>query len=134
MNYTITQHPNQGLFTATQEIPVDQIKSDTYSQIGSSMLEILRKKGGIGLSANQVGLPFRMCVVELHSSDPKIMLNPRISKMSNERVDSREGCLSLPGAEVTVNRHKSVTVLYEDVTGETQILEADVLLDRTSVV
>jgi peptide deformylase len=43
-------------------------------------------------------------------------------------VNSKEGCLSLPGAIVTVSRHQKITVEYEDVTGETQTLEAMNLL------
>ena len=128
MKQTVTVYPNKQLFEPVRDIPVDQIKSDTYTQIGSSMLEILRKKGGIGLSANQVGLPFNMCVIELKANDPKIMLNPRVMKQSDKMVPSREGCLSLPGATVVVNRHKNVTVQYEDVTGQTHTLEAVGLL------
>lgn len=128
MKNVITIYPNQQLFDKTRDIPKDQITGDTYRQIGASMLEILRKRGGIGLSANQVGLPLNMCVVELNDSDPKMMLNPRITKRSDKKVNSREGCLSLPGAVVTVSRHEKVTLEYEDVTGETIVLEAEGLL------
>jgi len=127
---TITKHPNQGLFTKLKEIDKKEINSETFTQIGSSMLEILRKKGGVGLSANQVGLPFRICVIELSANSPMIILNPRITKMSNKMVKSKEGCLSLPGAQAVLNRHKSVTVEYEDVTGKTQIEEATGLLSN----
>ena len=130
MKNTITVYPNKQLFQATRDIPKDQIKAQTYSQIGAAMLEILRKTGGIGLSANQVGLPLNMCVIEVTPSDPKIMLNPRIVKMSNKTVRSKEGCLSLPGATCNINRHKNITVEYEDVTGETQTLTADGLLSN----
>lgn len=125
---TITLHPNQGLFTKLEEIPLKDIKSDTFTQIGSSMLEILRKRGGVGLSANQVGLPFRICVVELDTNHPMILINPRITKMSDKMVKSREGCLSLPGATATLNRHKDVTVEYETVDGVTAVEEATGLL------
>jgi peptide deformylase len=124
MRQTITVHPNKELFDKTRDIPKDQITGDTYRQIGSSMLQILKEKGGIGLSANQVGLPFNMCVLELVSSDPKMLLNPRVIKQSAAMIKSREGCLSLPGAEVIVSRHGTITVEYEDVTGETKSYEA----------
>jgi len=115
---TITTYPHQDLFTKLVDIDKKDIKSDTFTQIGSSMLEILKKKGGVGLSANQVGLPFRMCVTDI--GDPKIMINPRITKMSEKRMESQEGCLSLPGVIITINRHNTITVEYEDVTGETE--------------
>ena len=126
--YTITTHPHQELFVPLKDIDKKDIKSDTFSQIGSSMLEILRKKGGIGLSANQVGLPFRMCVIELDSNNPLILINPRLTKLSDKMVKSQEGCLSLPGATGIINRHKDVTVEYEDVSGETITEEATGLL------
>jgi peptide deformylase len=128
MKQMITIYPNQELFQKTRDIPKDQITGDTYRQIGASMLEILHDKGGIGLSANQVGLPLNMCVIELTANDPKIMLNPRIIKQSDKMVNSKEGCLSLPGALVTVSRHQKITIEYEDVKGETQTLEAINLL------
>ena len=124
MKQQITIHPNIKLFQKTTEIPIKDIKSDTFTQIGSSMLEILRKKGGIGLSANQVGLPFKMCVIEIVSSDPRIMLNPRIIKVSDAMIKSKEGCLSLPGGEAVISRYKNITILYEDVNGKTITMPA----------
>lgn len=128
MKQVITIHPSKDLFTKARDIPIEDIKSDTFSQIGSSMLKVLREKGGIGLSANQVGLPFNMCVLELTSADPKILINPRVTKYSDKMVKSREGCLSLPGAVVDINRHANIVVEYEDVDAKTQRLEADGLL------
>lgn len=124
MKQSITIHPNKELFTATNDIPVESITGDTFRQIGASMLEVLKDYGGIGLSANQVGLPFNMCVTSISANDPKIMLNPRVIKQSDARINSKEGCLSVPGALCSINRHKDVTVEYEDVTGETITLEA----------
>ena len=128
MKQAITTYPNKDLFEKTRDIPLESITGDTFRQIGASMLEILRKKGGIGLSANQVGLPLNMCVIELDSNNPKIILNPRIVKMSDKMINSKEGCLSLPGAVVNVSRHKTITVEYENVTGKTEIEEATGLL------
>ena len=128
MKETITVYPNKELFNVTRDIPKDQIKAETFSQIGSAMLQILRNKGGIGLSANQVGLPLNMCVIEVDTNDPKILLNPRITKMSDKMGRSREGCLSLPGTIALVNRHSNVVVEYENVEGETEKIEASGLL------
>jgi len=125
---TITKHPHQELFTKLVDIDKKDIKSETFTQIGSSMLEILRKKGGIGLSANQVGLKLRMCVIELDSNNPMIIINPRIVKMSDKMVNSQEGCLSLPGATAKISRHAAITVEYETVTGDTITQEATGLL------
>lgn len=126
----ITTYPNKQLFEKTRDIPKDQITGDTYRQIGASMLEILKNKGGIGLSANQVGLPLNMCVIAVHINDVKIILNPRVIKQSKKMVESREGCLSLPGTSVLVNRHETVTVEYEDVIGNTEVLNATGMMSK----
>lgn len=128
MRNSITVYPNKQLFETTRDIPKDQIKSETFSQIGAAMLEILRKTGGIGLSANQVGLPLNMCVIELNPNDPKILLNPRIVKQSDKMTLSYEGCLSLPGSTCNINRHNNIVVEYEDVTGKTETIKAEGLL------
>ena len=44
MKQTISTYPNKELFKCTRDIPKDQIKAETFSQIGSAMLEILRKQ------------------------------------------------------------------------------------------
>jgi peptide deformylase len=123
MKSVITTYPNKELFNKTRDIPKEEINSETYGQIGSAMAEIMRDKGGVGLSANQVGLPLNMCVISIYN-DIKIMLNPRIVKFSDKTHKSGEGCLSLPGCSVTIHRHDKVTVEYEDVTGKTETLEA----------
>jgi peptide deformylase len=125
MKQMITTFPNQELYQPTRDIPKKDIRAETFSQIGSAMLDILRKEGGIGLSANQVGLPLNICVIELEPNNPMILLNPRVTKTSVNKSPSKEGCLSLPGALVTVQRYNEVTVEYEDVTGETQAVDAD---------
>jgi peptide deformylase len=117
MKQIITKYPHKDLFNSLIGIDKKDINSATFSQIGSSMLEILKKYGGLGLSANQVGLPFKICVTNV--TKPKIYINPRIVKQSDTTAKSKEGCLSLPGAIVTVNRRAKITVEYEDVTGET---------------
>ena len=126
----ITTFPNQELYKPTRDIPKDQIKAETFAQIGAAMLDILRKEGGIGLSANQVGLPLNMCVIDIEPNNPMILLNPRITKTSADKEPSNEGCLSLPGCLVTVQRYKNVTVEYEDVTGETVTEEASGLFSN----
>lgn len=126
----INIYPDKTLLTKTNDIPIKDIHSDTFTQIGSSMLEIMRKKGGIGLSANQIGLHINMCVVEINNKNPLMMLNPRIIKTSKNRVTSSEGCLSLPFVSLDVSRVDKITIEYEDVTGETQTLDADGILSR----
>ena len=54
----------------------------------------LKKEKGFGLSANQIGIDKRVCVVNI--KDPLVLVNPRITNRSEEAVIYIESCLSLP--------------------------------------
>ncbi len=81
------------------------------------------KYGGIGLSCNQVGLPFRMFVMGGHPQieDGKVRncFNPLINDVSPETVLMKEGCLSYPFLFLSIKRPKWVNVKYTDENGET---------------
>jgi len=76
------------------------------------MLVTMRDAPGVGLAANQVGVPLRVAIIEL---DDKIteLVNPQIVKSSGEQLDW-EGCLSIPGYVAEVTRHERVTVKARD--------------------
>ena len=130
MKHKITVYPDQVLVSETREIPKDQIQADTFSTIGSAMLEIMREKHGVGLAANQVGLPLNMCVIEVQQGSPYIMLNPRVTKKYGDPKEQKEGCLSLPGVVGPVKRWDKIDAEYEDVRGETIALTATGLLSQ----
>ena len=71
---------------------------------------------GYGLSANQIGLPYRAFSM-LHEDKPMMIINPRIVEYSNEMVYDLEGCLTYPGLYVKIKRPKSVHVIYYDIDG-----------------
>ncbi|HEX2884051.1 MAG TPA: peptide deformylase [Candidatus Limnocylindria bacterium] len=76
------------------------------------MLETMRDAPGVGLAANQIGVPLQVAVIEL---DGKIteLVNPQIVKSSGEQLDW-EGCLSIPGYVAEVRRAMKVTVKARD--------------------
>ena len=76
------------------------------------MLETMRDAPGIGLAANQVGVPLQVAVIELEDKVTELV-NPQIVKATGEIVDW-EGCLSLPGFVAEVKRYGRVTVKARD--------------------
>ena len=81
---------------------------DKVSKVLSTELE---KHGGLGLSANQIGLTDRVCIVNV--KEPLILVNPRVTETSKETVVYVEQCLSLDKTmkkPVQTIRHKSFTV------------------------
>ena len=76
------------------------------------MLETMRDAPGVGLAANQIGVPLQVAVIEV---DDKVteLINPQIVKSGGEQVDW-EGCLSIPGYVAEVTRDEKVTVKARD--------------------
>ena len=88
--------------------PMTQEEIDSIS---TTLLQELTKHGGIGLSANQIGLDVRACVINV--KEPLVLINPRITEVSEDTVAYVEQCLSLEKTmrkPVKTVRHKSFTV------------------------
>ncbi|MDP3947192.1 MAG: peptide deformylase [bacterium] len=85
------------------------------------MRRVMKDADGIGLAANQVGLPYRMFVAEIPTKQgrPKFyaLFNPRIEKMSERKRLLEEGCLSVPGCFGAVERAERVTLSAMDKNG-----------------
>jgi len=80
-------------------------------QLGQ-MRAIMRKLGGAGLAANQVGLTSRMFVLASRQGQP--FVNPKITKLLGQRRRMVEGCLSIPDFFEETSRYDSVEVEYVD--------------------
>ncbi|MDO8504296.1 MAG: peptide deformylase, partial [Candidatus Liptonbacteria bacterium] len=81
----------------------------------AAMRKKMREANGVGLAANQVGLPFSMFVAEV--PDEKnggkkfyAIMNPVIEKTGKETPAVEEGCLSVPGKYGEVSRPQRVTL------------------------
>ena len=80
-------------------------------EISTTLLQELTKHGGIGLSANQLGLNVRACVINV--KEPLILINPKVTEVSKDTVAYVEQCLSIPKSmrkPVKTVRFKSFTV------------------------
>ena len=86
--------------------PVDPV------ELVEDMLGHMRHFGGIGLSANQLGLPYRVFVTE---GDPGFAcFNPRITAFAGDEVLMDEGCLSYPGLYIKKKRPEMIRVRFFD--------------------
>lgn len=81
------------------------------------MAECLKKYNGIGLAANQIGLPYR-CFI-LRTEPMIIMFNPKIVDISEKTSLMEEGCLSFPNINIRVKRHDGIRVRYTAPSGNT---------------
>lgn len=84
---------------------------------------------GVGLSANQVGLPYRVFVMGMGNS-VHYVFNPEIVGRSPETEPMKEGCLSLPGIFLTISRPKAVVAKYFNEKGEPLMATFDGMVGR----
>src|SRR5687767_5828165 len=103
----------------TAEEPIIRHRARKVPQFDASlqrllddMLETMRDAPGIGLAANQIGVPLQVAVIELDGRITELV-NPQLVKSSGEIVDW-EGCLSIPGFVAEVTRSAKVTVKAKD--------------------
>ena len=84
-------------------------------KIAVELFEILNKrKDGIGLAANQVGIDAAVAVVNVR--EPIVLINPEIVSRETE-IPFYEGCLSFPGKGVNTKRYETVEVTSDNVDG-----------------
>ena len=100
---------------------------DKLQTLIDDMVETMRAAPGVGLAAPQVGVLERVIVVEYYEDEEALeeledeeaekapkklytIVNPEITRRSEEVEDGTEGCLSVPGYQGTVERHIAITV------------------------
>jgi len=103
-------------------------------EIVRTMFELMYNNSGVGLAGNQVGLPYRLVVMNMNpdardSRDEIVLINPVILKKSGHE-ENEEGCLSLPGIYAPVERSANVTATAYDLQGVERKYKATGLLAR----
>jgi peptide deformylase len=110
--------------------PVDRFDESLRSQVGR-MAAIMSDALGVGLAAPQLGISHRLLVYRVGPDAPLIVLaNPEIEWTSGDEEVLEEGCLSIPGITVDVERPVHVRVKASDEEGEDQLIEASGLEAR----
>jgi len=85
-------------------------------KVATELLEILvKRKDGIGLAANQVGINASVAVVNVR--EPIILINPEVVEVSEE-IPYYEGCLSFKGKSIQTKRYKNIIITTEQEEGE----------------
>ena len=90
-------------------------KIDRYN-VAKILIENMHHYGGIGLSANQIGMYVRAfaMIKDLEYNEVIVCFNPRIIKRYDDNVWCEEGCLSFPDEFISVDRPDKIVVKYED--------------------
>ena len=86
-------------------------------RLSERMTHLMHDAQGVGLAATQVGV-LRRFFVFVHDGEDRVLVNPVITKHSDEAATDDEGCLSLQGVLVPVERAVEVTIEGTDLQGE----------------
>jgi len=111
-------------------LPVERFDDELKAEV-AQMGELMHDALGVGLAATQLGVLHRVLVYRAYVDDPiTALVNPVLEWTSEELETAEEGCLSLPGVHVEVERHARLRVRAQDETGAEREIEAEGLEAR----
>jgi len=110
-------YPNEFLTKEVKDVNVEKPELD-FVEIKKNMTDIMLQNGGIGLSANQVGLDAKLFIMGENESNISLIINPKVLQHTKDTLLELEGCLSFPNVYVKVTRPKEILVEYYDETLE----------------
>jgi peptide deformylase len=111
-------------------VPVERFDDELRDEV-ARMAAIMRDGLGVGLAATQLGVMHRVLVYQVGADAPlAALVNPEIEWRSDEEESAEEGCLSLPGVHVDVERPLYVRVRGQDQHGDEVSVEASGLEAR----
>lgn len=100
---------NNPLYLPPREIEKNEFKSKKLDQLIDTMYSVMLKKAGVGIAANQIGKQLQVFIIEAKGDNPRykvlgpvpkqVFINPRITKVSDIRMNFWHGCLSAEGKE-----------------------------------
>jgi peptide deformylase len=129
MHLKIAQLGQPILRQVAQEIPADRLHMAEFRQFIADMRETLQAAGGVGLAAPQVFRSLRVFLAKLYAppreGEPapiEVLINPRLTPLTEEVLEAWEGCLSFQELLVLVPRYGAVRVDYLDAEGQPRAL------------
>ena len=111
----LIKSPNPWLEKKVKEFDFNNLDAISVS---SEMIELMDNAGGIGLSANQVGVDAQIFVMKPHlleNKEPFALINPELESVTVNYEEMPEGCLSHPDLFLKVKRPKGVIAKYLDI-------------------
>jgi peptide deformylase len=126
----IRQYPDPVLRLEAQEVV--EFDGDLQHLV-ARMIHLMQDARGVGLAANQVGILRRVFVIQAdEDEEPRALVNPAIVDRSSEVDDDDEGCLSMQGVVVPVERPVRVRIEARDAEGNPVALELEGLPARVA--
>jgi len=108
---------SQILYKLCKEFDFDNPPFDAKI-FADELYSFMTKRNGLGLSANQIGVPYRIFAIRI-DTDPLVIFNPTIVDQSENEILLDEGCLSFPLLYMKIKRHEWVRIRFQTSDGET---------------
>jgi peptide deformylase len=116
-NKIIIQNDKEYLSKTIPHFPIEIFPTESLTNTISSLKEIRKIYGGLGLSANQIrNTDHRVFIIGTDYYE-MVCINPQIVWKSKETTKMFEGCLSYLGLELPIERPSSIEVIYHDDNG-----------------
>ena len=126
----IRQYPDPVLRLPSHK--VDDFDGD-LEQLVERMMRLMQDARGVGLAANQVGVLRRVFILQTdEDEEPRALVNPAIVERSDEAEADDEGCLSLQGVVVPIERATTIRLEAHDPSGSPVELELEGLPARVA--
>jgi len=126
---TVNDKESEKLRKAAPDFDLSAHSKKEITDVVKEMRKEMKRAGGVGLSANQVGLDWRVFVAESGNKFFAVF-NPKITKMSAETEELEEGCLSVPELFIPLKRALRVTLEGVDWNGKRIKIKASGVLAR----
>ena len=121
MIYKLLPPNDPRVLSSIADFDIEEFKKEEKIELKEfvdNMFKTMKNYGGIGLSANQVGKPYRMFVMGDHLDIQKgkkwCCINPKIVNVTKDLIRYKEGCLTFPFLFLDIERPQDITVEYLD--------------------
>ena len=126
----IRQYPDPVLRLPSHEV---EDFDDDLAQLVERMMRLMQDARGVGLAANQVGVLRRVFILQAdEGEEPQALVNPAVVERSKDAEADDEGCLSLQGVVVPIERPSSIRLEARDPSGSPVELELEGLAARVA--
>jgi len=126
-------HPT--LRQVADQLTPDEINSPDLKNLIQDLYDTMKLEGGIGIAAPQINISKQICLIELPKDSKRygplpesplfIIINPKITYLTEEKQGFYEGCLSVPGLRGFVERPNKIQVDYLNELGEEKTIIAE---------
>jgi len=128
---TLIKSPNILLATALPRVDTTQVD---IASIALQMTNLMHELGGLGLSANQVGLPYQIFVMRTvlnkQYGNVTVVINPVVKSVSKQIELGPEGCLSHTDLFLSIKRPNSINVEFDTLTSDyNSVISVDATYD-----